>query len=351
MVTIYHKPTRRALIDPNSERHLLSVTALATILTCEAGRHFLKSPPSVFSFDFDHREKGRPRYVNDGFCKFGILEHPFDVQVFDGDSIKAPYDIRRCLVMKILSCASDLQVRKLNFLARFPAIARAAFLARETALLFLQFLLSLANAAWIFNLFACRKHCKALDTDIYSGTLARSSQRLRFRDFRDKQNIPAISAASYSHLLDFTFQRSGKSHSTRAYARNCELVAFYRAGTDGFEFERKSMIAVKALEARETGSGRAFLDAAKKGLIGGLHSFERIGLNGSQVRFDFRECAGLGQMSRLLDKVQALARDFIAVNPFSKCGVINLSGMFKLTFARELELAVHPQLVLECLDC
>ncbi len=350
MITIYYKPAVTTFVNTNSERHFLSVIATATILRREVGRHSFKSPSGTFSLDFDHLEKGSPGQVSNGLCKFGILQESLDAQVFNRDGVKASHHISRRLVMKVFASASNFQVSQRNFRSLLATPIRSAFLATQSLLLALEFLLCFLQGARIINLFASRKNSKALDADINTRALACRGKRLRSRYLRNKQNIPTVSAASDPQLLDLAFKRARQPHTARADRRDGELIAFEWTGALRFNLQRESMIAIDAFETGKAGFLASLFDAPEEGFISRIYSLKGIGLNRSDMRFDLWQCARLSQMARLLDVVQALARCFIAINSLLKCSVVDLPRMLKFSLANLFELAVHPELVLEGFD-
>jgi len=89
MVTVCYKPTLLAFVNAKRQRHLLPVAAIAASLTRVSGVPSFKRPASVFSFAFRYLEKLAPGNVKNGLCETGILHHPANVQIFDGDPVEA----------------------------------------------------------------------------------------------------------------------------------------------------------------------------------------------------------------------------------------------------------------------
>src|SRR6266498_4160625 len=89
MVTIKHQTTKRidAPMLPCSERLMDALTTCTAILRSKRRRNphdFLASTFSLARKDIGERS---PCRITDAFRQFIILEHSFDVQVFDGDVV------------------------------------------------------------------------------------------------------------------------------------------------------------------------------------------------------------------------------------------------------------------------
>lgn len=127
MITVTDKTAFTTLVDANSQRHLLPVTAVAAILTREAWSHFFKRPASVLSFASRYREKLPPGHIQYGLRQSLILNQAANPQVLDSNLVKSGNQFLRCLVMKMSTRALQLQVSERNEIAsatRLRAFAR-----------------------------------------------------------------------------------------------------------------------------------------------------------------------------------------------------------------------------------
>ncbi|HEY7180374.1 MAG TPA: hypothetical protein VIC84_03095, partial [Blastocatellia bacterium] len=64
-----------------------------------------------------------------------VLHHPANVQVFDGDPVKALDQLCRLFVVKMFARSLHSQVSERDFAASLPAILTALYLAGEAPLL------------------------------------------------------------------------------------------------------------------------------------------------------------------------------------------------------------------------
>src|SRR5215471_2792778 len=119
MVTTTHKSALLAFVNANRQRHLLSVAAVTASLTCVHGIHSFKRPAGAFSLAFRYCEELPPGYVKNAFCEMVILHHPSNVQILDGDPVKAIDQLRRHFVVKMLARPLYPQMSERDFPASF----------------------------------------------------------------------------------------------------------------------------------------------------------------------------------------------------------------------------------------
>ena len=99
MITVTDKSALLAFVNANRQGHLLPMAAFAASLTRVSGVHSFKLPASVFSFAFRYCEKLPPGHVKNSLCKIAVPHHPANLQVFDGDPVKAFDQFRRLFVV------------------------------------------------------------------------------------------------------------------------------------------------------------------------------------------------------------------------------------------------------------
>jgi len=123
MITVTDKSALLAFVNANRQGHLLPIAAVAASLTRVSGVHSFKRPASVLSFAFRYCEKLAPCHVKNGLRKTVVLHHPANLQVFDGDPVKAFDQFRRFFVVKMLARSPHSQVSERDFAASLPAIS------------------------------------------------------------------------------------------------------------------------------------------------------------------------------------------------------------------------------------
>lgn len=350
MVTINNNLAGLAFVNTNRQWHFLPVTTMRAILRCVTWIHFLKLTASIFSFAFEYSEEGRPCNIRDCFGKVMVFDHPFDVQVFDGDYVKLLDKLRRFFVVKIFARSADLQVSERDFLPGFSAIGGAFLLARKSTLKFGQILRSVGQMARVFYMLAIAQRGETLNPNINANIKTSLWQRFRLRQFADQQNIPAISAARNSQLLNFAFDWTAQANPTRANTGNGQLVATQRASSPCFKFLTEGMVAVTPFEARESGLASTFLDSLKERLESFINSFQCIALNSPHVRLQLWQGAGIRQMAALIVEVEALTSHLVAVDSLRKRGIVDLARMLKLAQTSFDKLRVSANLVFKSLD-
>jgi hypothetical protein len=350
MVTTYDNSTLAAFVNTNGERHFLPVTAIAANLTRVSRINSFKRPASVFSFAFRHREKASPSYIADGLRETPIIDHPANVQIFDRDHVKAPNQVCRNLVMKILATARDFQMRFGDFDSLLCTALRSLLFAGKPSLLPLEIIQRALEMARVFNLFTVAQCGETGNADIYADRGASQWEWVGLGYFTNKLRIPAVNAACNAKLFALSFNWTAQPDAATANAGDCKFVAFERARSDAFIFLRKGMITIFALV-----SGKAWLfailDSAKEAFKRFINTFNRVLLNASQVAFHFWQRARVSQMARLLDIAERLTGDLVTRYSLGKGGVVDLARVFKLTLAGFDKAFVDAKLELESLDC
>jgi hypothetical protein len=154
MITVTDKSALLAFVNANRQGHLLPMATFAASLTRVSGVHSFKPPASVFSFAFRYCEKLPPGHVKNCLCKIAVPHHPANLQVFDGDPVKAFDQFRRFFVVKMFARSLHSQVSERDFAASLPAILTAFYLAGQAPLLSRKLLRRLFEMARVGDLFA-----------------------------------------------------------------------------------------------------------------------------------------------------------------------------------------------------
>ena len=351
MITTTDKSALLAFVNSNRQGHLLFVTAVAASLTRVSRVHSFKRPAGAFSLAFRYCEKLPPGHVKNGLCKTVVFHHPSNVQVFDGDPVKALDQFRRLFVVKMFARPLDSQVSERDFAASLPAILTALYLAGQPLLLSRKLARRLFEMARVGDLFAGRERRKTLNADIHADSLTGWRKRRRFRHLAYQQHVPTISATRNSQLLTTAFDGPAKSYAASPDAGDCQLIALDGAGSHFLVFLRESVIAVTTLESGKPRflSGLQALEERYKRFI---QAFESVTLNCPQSAFDLRQfVARLRQLAGLLVKADPLAAGVVDANPLFKGAVVDEARISERFFARRDEFLIRANTILEGFVC
>jgi hypothetical protein len=172
MISITDKSALLAFVNPNRQGHLLPVAAVATSLTRVSGVHSFKRPAGAFSLAFRYREKLSPGHVDNSLCETMVLHHPSNVQILNGDSVKAFDQLRRHFVVKMFARSLYAQVSERDFTASLSTILTTLYLAGEAPLLSRKLGSHLFETSRVCDLFTGADGCKALNANIHANSLS-----------------------------------------------------------------------------------------------------------------------------------------------------------------------------------
>lgn len=347
MVSIQNKFAGLAGKYPDSQRHLLNLTAMRASHTCVAWVDLLKLPTSIRSFVGEYQEEGRPRNVRNRLCKVMVLDQSLDVQVFDGDVIETINQILRRLVVKIFATTRDFQVSERDFLARLRTVLTAALLAAQSPLKFRQILAGVVQVARILNRLAVAQSGKRLDTNVNADALAGLGQWFRLSNLANEQREPSISAARDAQLDATAFNRATQANPASPDTRNGQLVAPQRAGALRFILLAEGVVAVAPFEARKACLSTALRASLEERLECLINALKCIALNRAQVSFHVGQATRIGQMPGLLNIIDRVAGHSITLNPLLKGSIVNLARVFKFALASLNEIRIGANLKLE----
>jgi hypothetical protein len=88
---------------------------------------------------------------------------------------------------------------------------------------------------------------------------------------------------------------------------------------------------------------------AKEGTVGKVKALEGVLLNAAKMGFDFGKLPRIGQVFALLNKIQAFAGQFVALDTFGKCGIIKLAIMLEFGLCSRKKFLVESEFVLQSL--
>src|SRR5215475_917413 len=108
MISMRLEPTIVTPVLSHREGFAHSLTTSRAILRRVGRIHLDHDTASLFRFARKDQDELIPSRVTDALGEMMILQHPFDVQIFDGHRIEFAHDFERRLVMEIGALASNL---------------------------------------------------------------------------------------------------------------------------------------------------------------------------------------------------------------------------------------------------
>jgi hypothetical protein len=148
---------------------------------------------SSYSLVFKDSEKCAPGGVHNALGEMMVLDHPFNVEVLNGDMLIGLSVALRDLVVEITPLPRDLEMGLCRTPARFPASVRALLATGECALLASERGLTLAKVAWIRNGAAFAVGEEGGETNVNTDVRMRTCGWAMFclwSSFTDKEHIP-----------------------------------------------------------------------------------------------------------------------------------------------------------------
>jgi REP-associated tyrosine transposase len=332
---------------PETLRH--SVTTFRTFLRRVGRIHFDHPSTSFFRFvRQDHNELTPPR-VTDALRQMRILDHPFDVQIFDRDRVELSHDFERRLVMKIRPLPTKFLMLPRQQSNRLPPpVASLVHSARDSALRCLQFSFGLSQEFGILGHLAGRERGEMLDPDIDPNRSAGFGEVPGLILLDRKDHIPTIRFTLDRAGLDLAFDRTGETNPARADFRQVNFVALQsepalRIG--------EGIVARGRFESR---IARRFSAPAtpEKGIKGLVHSakgvLKHLAINLADIfpnLFDLRKLEGLSVI------VNRQSVDLISVSPFFQRGIVKLATNVEGRAAGGFEFGIDLQLIFVGFHC
>ena len=120
-ITICNVATTKTDMRTHREGLLDHLTTLLTFLAGKTRVHSDHLMSSTFSLGSEDSEELAPSCISNGFGKVMVLDHPFYVQVFNGNVVKGVSILLSKLEMKVFSLALDLQMRLCCTLSRLTS--------------------------------------------------------------------------------------------------------------------------------------------------------------------------------------------------------------------------------------
>ena len=127
MVTMKLQTTFRATVFALCQCLFHPVAAAATFLRCVRRGYFPDSFRSFFRFRLKCLDESSPRGVIDSLGKMMVLDHPFYVQVFNGNFVILPQEVQRFFMREVLALPLHFQMLPRLIFRRFPKFNAAAF--------------------------------------------------------------------------------------------------------------------------------------------------------------------------------------------------------------------------------
>jgi hypothetical protein len=174
MVSINNQSANAAAIDSHRQRHPALMTTSRASRRCPVGIHHLDLSASLFRFVNDDGNELRPTGVMNTFRQMMVLDHPFDIQIFEfDDTIFLGKFV--CLFEMMISTLPSHVLMPLGQQANgFLSSPAPSFAARNSSLRCLQFALCLTMILRIRNLIVIRQMGKSLEAHINPNRYIRS---------------------------------------------------------------------------------------------------------------------------------------------------------------------------------
>ena len=352
MVTVDFKRAITTLKNTNTERHLLTPSTTAAFLTCVTWVNRFKRPSSVFSFGFRYLEKVTPRHIGNSFGEMVVLNHPANVEGFDGNSVKASHQIMRNFVVKVFSAIRNALMFQRNHTPCSAPVRATLLFPGQSLLRQCQLTGGFLQVARVGDGFTIRQSGKVRYAGVKANAQAGPGQRFTAGRLTDQADIPTRSAARDAKLLNFAFHGSGQADAATADARHGQLIAVQRATSTRFQFLAESVVALLAFEARKASFHAGFFQAAKEGLKRGFKFLQNILPDTSQNSFSVGQfSAGLGELARLLKNTESLTALAKVADSLLKRAVPQETAFVKSLFAGFNKRFVRAQFELESFAC
>ena len=206
MVTVDTKVTTQTIERSYGQSHLLPVPAARASLRCVSGVYFNQRTTSVFSFVRKIVKELPPCHIENAFGKAVVVNHPVNVQVFNGDDTSLVDKVPAKLVSEVGTpvCSTLLDMR--NDFASLGSLRRPLRLFTHSSLSFSKSLFSGTKETGIVDDLARRKSGETRKSDINTHSFFRFWKRI-IGDFTAKRHEPLASAGTSDTAgLDVPFE-------------------------------------------------------------------------------------------------------------------------------------------------
>jgi hypothetical protein len=271
MVSINNQSAIAAAIDSHRQRHPALMTTSRASRRCPVGIHHLDLSASLFRFVNDDGNELRPTGVMNTFRQMMVLDHPFDIQIFEfDDTIFLGKFV--CLFEMMISTLPSHVLMPLGQQANgFLSSPAPSFAARNSSLRCLQFALCLTMILRIRNLIVIRQMGKSLEAHINPNPDIRSKNNNFLFNLLDREYyVPTIGFAFDRTSFDDPVDRSRQKDFD---ATDLRQMQFFRLLIElkSALFVGERVVSRTRTKARKT-RDLTFSDAAKEMLKGQINA-------------------------------------------------------------------------------
>ena len=194
-----------------------SLPTSTAILRCILSGNFLYFSPGTFSLEGKYVNERSPRSITDALREMAILNHPFDIQIFNRDLIEFANNSQRGLMVKVSTLPLNLLILARKKINSFSATAAFHILSsRDLALSRFQFSLRLAQEFGILNHFARGEGSKIFNANVNADRITGLGNEAGLILFYREDYVPPIRFALNSASLDRSFYLTRKANSARS---------------------------------------------------------------------------------------------------------------------------------------
>jgi hypothetical protein len=254
--------TATTFIHSITERHLLTMTTTAAILTAVGWIDFDKLSASFCRFARELTKESTPRRVGNTLGEARLVHHSIDIQILNTDDAKSIDNLSRLLVNKIATLEIDSFMKARHHFASLRSLKRSNLLFRQFALGFCHSLFFLAKKALVFNAFIIRQMSKRFESDIKSDRFRRFKQRFCLYFTREGSVPLAGYTAPDGQSLDVAFNRAMHFDMNIADFRQLQMMSVKRE--PGLRIG-EAIVSEMGFEGREASLAVVLFDSAKEG--------------------------------------------------------------------------------------
>jgi hypothetical protein len=347
MVSINNQSAIAASIGSYGQRHPALMTTSRASRRCPVGIHHLDPSASLFRFVNDDGNELRPTGVMNAIRQMMVLDHPFDIQIFEFDDTIFLGKFGCLFEMMISTLPSHVLMPPGQQANGFLSSPAPSFAARNSSLRRPQFALCLTMILRIRNSIVIRQMGKCLETHINPNRDIRSKNNNFLFNLLDREYcVPAIGFAFDRTSFDDPDDRSRQKDFDAADLRQMQVFRLLIEPKSAL-FVGERVVSGTGTKARET-RDLTFSDSAKEMLKRQINApqgfLDDLRMNSCEARvfqFDLR------QLLLLIAFRNGDAGHPISVSALLKRGVIKFAKRDQPRFEDCDNLSGRLQFVLE----
>lgn len=317
-----------------------------TSLGCVAGIHPNHFPTSVRSFVGKKLEEYAPATIGDGLAQMSILDHVFNLQVFNVDSLKIVNVFIGNLMQKIISLISDLFVRLGDQYSSLIPTHRTFSPSGKFPLSTPKLFFIIAEIFRIGYYAAFAINAKRLYANVNTYFLAGLRELFGRHIVAGKGDEPFTRRHTPdSDGLDIPFNRTGQKQFESTHVSDVEIPAFKLIS--GL-FKGEGIITVPVLKTWKTSFFTGLYSAEKSFvcLVKAVkHVLKRLGVRCFDFRKIFLDKRQLPLLGIIGNRFLSL---FVSINPLSKRGIVDITAYIKPVVTVGLCFPVYFRTKKEC---